>query len=465
MLARSIGKARKDTGEPLTVDGFSQSAKEVLGAGAASVAGTLVIGTGMSLAGKGLGALFGQRGLVTGALGRQHRLFQIQKDRLVSGFRQQTQQATLQRDAALKTAREQSAAALQGVATGTKQQLAALTAEQEAVHRSMQEVAEQSVLKVREAFPGVAKRTSEQYRALVDDAVKGLEDVEVPFAQLITALHKRFAADPEMFGLALKRLGLSEDLAMVLTKTGPSGIEGLSRGQVVTVKNILQRIGKMRQGIKTPAKASKRVYTFEEKIIDDTSDALLEVLEQNGIQGLEKASAFWAQWAPIRNQAFRDFRPFLQTETETATGIGRLIRVARGRDPGNAKFITELETRLEVPLTNELRGMAQRLTGIQKERLAANLNRELQTTQVKQVSQQAVDDAKELFTKTAGGIESQEQAAVSQLGRQQFTQQQALQRKVGTTRLGVNVAKWILIYQILRRGINAVIPKSNAFED
>ena len=239
MLARSIGKARKDTGEPLTLDGFSQSAKEVLGAGAATAAGTLVVGTGMSLAGKGLGALFGQRGLLTGALGRQHRLFQIQKDRLVSGFRQQTQQATLQRDAALKTAREQSAAALQGVATGTKQQLAALTAEQEAVHRSMQEVAEQSVLKVREVFPGVAKRTSEQYRALVDDAVKGLDDVEVPFSQLITTLHNRMGADPEIFGLALKRLGLSEDLAAVLTKVGPAGVEGPSRGQSGTLKKIL----------------------------------------------------------------------------------------------------------------------------------------------------------------------------------------------------------------------------------
>ena len=147
----------------------------------------------------------------------------------------------------------------------------------------MQQVAEKSVLKVRDAFPGVAKKTSEQFTELRRVALNGLDDAEVPFSELITALHKRFGSDPELFGIALKRLGLSEDLAVILTKTGPSGVEGLSRGQVITVRNVLQRIGKLRQGIKGPAKSSKRVYTFEERVTDDTADALLEVLKNNGV--------------------------------------------------------------------------------------------------------------------------------------------------------------------------------------
>lgn len=457
--ARAIGKVRNDTGKPLTFDGLSQSSKEVLMAGAGTAAGTLVFGKALEIAGKGVSSLFGSRGLMTGATGRQQRLFQLQRDRSVRGFRQQQQQVTAQRDTTLQGVRQNQVNQLQTSSAQTRKEIANLTAEQETLHRSMQEVAEQSVLKVRKLFPDVARKTSEQYRALVDDALNGLDDVEVPFDQLLTAIQKRFANDPELLGSAFKSIGISEDLAAVLTRMGPEGVQQFARGQSLTVKNVLKRISKLRQGIRAPAKGSRRVYSFEEKVIDDTSSALMEVLEQNGVQGLEKASAFWAQWAPIRNQAFRDFRPFLQADTETATGISRLIRVAQGRDPGNARFVSALEDRLGTSLSDDLTGLVQRMTTNQKARVAAKLNQELRSGEVRRMSQRAVDDAKEVFQRTSGQVESAQQAATGQLARQQFPARQALQQKRGFVRAGLHVGSVVLLYQFLRRAIDAVIPR------
>jgi len=183
----------------------------------------------------------------------------------------------------------------------------------------------------------------------------------------------------------------------------------------------------------------------------------MEVLQGMGVEGLEQASAFWAQWAPIRDQAFRVFRPFLQTQTETAAGISQLMRVVKGRDPGNVRFIQELEKRLSIPLTKELRAMAQRLNVVQKEKLIAKTNQELRTGTLKKISQKAVDDAKETFSKTVGSLEQAEQGAMAKLIGQQIPQQEALTMKLGAARFGFHVASVVLLYQILRRGFSAVL--------
>ena len=455
--ARAIGIARKDTGAPVTADGFSQSSRDVVMAGATTAAGTLAFGFGLQAAGRGVSALFGQRGLISSARGRQARLFQLQRDRLAQGYRQQQQQLTAQRDAQIGQARQQLAASLQTLSTQSRERIAALTTEQETVHRTMQQVAEQSVLKVREVFPGVAKATSDTYQGLVDEALKGLGHAEVPAAQLIGALQKRMSADPELFSIALKKLGMSEEVAAVLMKLDPARVEGLGRGVNLTVRNVLDRVQKLRRGISPAARASRRSYTFEEKIADDAADALVEVLEQQGVQGLDVASRFWAQWAPIRNQAFRDFRPFLQTPTETAAGISRLVHVARGRDPGNVKFIEQMEERLGIPLTKELTGLAQRLSVAQKERLAVKVNQELQRGTLQQISHQAVEDAKEFAMTQVGHLGQAEQTAANQLGRQQFVAQQALGRKVGAAKTVLHIGSVVLLYQLLRKGFDAVL--------
>jgi hypothetical protein len=457
--AKTIEIVRKDTGEPLTVDGFSQSAKEVLGAGATAAAGTAVFGLGLKAAALPFKLLFGQRGLLGSGQAHLIRQHQLEREAIMKGLRQQRQLIITQKDNAIRMARDQSAAATQTLGAATRNRIAKLTAEQEAINLRMNEVAEQSVLKVRDAFPGVAKATSETFEILRDSALKGLEGTEVPFVKVIQALQQRLGADPEIFQLALKRLGVSEDLAALFMRFGPERIADVSRGQAITVGKLLDNIRKLKTLVKVPARASKRVYTFEEKIADDASDALIDVLRQQGVEGLEIASKFWAQWAPIRDQAFREFRPFLQTATETQQGIVRLIKVARGNDPGNKVFIEELEKRLSVPLTNELKGMAQRLGVIDKIKLASQTYKQLQSGRIGQVSRKAIQDAKDLFTQQSQQLSQAQQAALAKGGELATRQFQELQRFASRRRVAQFIyqsAKLVVVYEMLRRGFRTI---------
>ena len=139
----------------------------------------------------------------------------------------------------------------------------------------------------------------------------------------------------------------------------------------------LQAADEFGREIGAAAKQGTRAYTYHDKLADDARSTLLDLVSAKGVKGFENARQMWAQWAPIRNQTFRDFKPYLQTGTELTQGMGRLTRVALGNDPGNARFISTLEDLLGESLLKDLRPLAAKMSASQKATAAAKIRQQL----------------------------------------------------------------------------------------
>ena len=397
------------------------------------------------------------------SLREQRTAFGQAEDKLLRPFTERLSAAKAQKNQQIQAARLAREEAQAGLTDVTRKRMRSITEEQQALSQQMQSTAESTVLKIRDKFPALAKKTSNEYRDILNRSLSGLEDTNIPLPELIEKLDSRLLGQPEALRLARKMLGIKEQKAAL------EGIEGLSEaaqqqllraqieGKSVSVSKVLKSMQKARQGVGRAAKESKRSYTFQEKVADDVASTMVELLEDAGAD-VSEASAFWAQWAPIRNQAFRDFKPFLKTPTETGAGIQRLIKVSRGKDPGNVRYIRRLEEELGVPLTDDIKVLVRKLNDTQKEKLATQVNQQLQSGQIKTTSLEAMEEARKAYTSTFSGITAKKDAALAGLKTEQIAQHEALIERVAVTKFGANVAKWVVVYQALRRGLNAILP-------
>jgi hypothetical protein len=235
-----------------------------------------------------------------------------------------------------------------------------LSQERETLNRMMRQKGHEGTLQVRQVFPRLAAKQSKHYRSLIQGAKGNAERVVLSRTDVSEQLTRRFPENPD-------------NVQSILQQIFPEGTETTA----ITGRAALQHIDDFASKISRSAKEGRSVYTFQDKLADDARDVLVDLLESRGVQGLTEARQFWAQWAPIRNQATRDFRPFLQTPTQTQQGANRLISVAKAKDQGNANYIAELENLLGDSLTDELRTMAQQLDANQKAKAALELKESL----------------------------------------------------------------------------------------
>lgn len=365
---------------------------------------------------------------------------------------------------AARFAREEAQASLN---TEAKARMRALTEDQQLLSQEMQETAKGTVLKIRERFPAVAKRTSNEYQDILNRALGGLEDTQLPLGELAQKLETRLAGQPEALSMAQKMLGIKAKPTAALEEFGVAALDAATQqqlaqaqlsGQVTTVGKVLKNMQKARGKIGRAAKGSERVYTFQEKIADDVASALVELLEEAGVEGLDEASAFWAQWAPIRNQAFRDFKVFLKTPTELEAGIKRLVKVAKGKDIGNAEYIRILEKELGIPLTDDLKVLVARLNASKKEQLATQVMRDIQAGRVGTASREVTEEARRAYTKIYGTVTAEKEAAAAVLKGAQTAEREALIQRAAGAKLGFNVVKWVVLYRVLRSVLNQLLP-------
>lgn len=255
----------------------------------------------------------------------------------------------------------------------------ALKMEQVTIGKELGKTAKTRTLVIRENLPEAFKRQSVHYRRLVDTELAPVANEMVSTKELGDFVKQRYAKDPETMAEVSSRLRLTNELFD--TKAVQPVVDDI--GQLInqsTEQMFSRSLGSIYQdtlnfGQALPRGVREGVLSYgrEEHFIDDTIDTLLDFLDSKNVN-LSNARRFWKQWAPIRNQAQKEFRPYQIAATQTGNGSRLLIRLAKGIDPDNAVFAKRLAQVLEIDdLPGPIRDVVKRLDSTQKELVALKL--------------------------------------------------------------------------------------------
>ena len=229
-------------------------------------------------------------------------------------------------------------------------------------------------LYVREKLPKLYSDQSTHYRALVDRELAPVANDVVTDAQIRSFLTRRFASNPDRLNAVSGKLGLLNE--------SPQQAVGLPP-PTYKLGELYQKALDFGQQLPRSVRESLRTYSAADDITDDAISSLVDLLDEQGVH-LREARGFWKSWAPIRNQATREFRPFIEPDVATGAGSHRLIRLAKGMDPDNEVYAKTLSELLGIDdLPGELKSVVRKLETNQKSQLAMTLQQKEATGELK----------------------------------------------------------------------------------
>lgn len=258
--------------------------------------------------------------------------------------------------------------------TGVKEKLATRTNEiqneAEALQKELDTTSRDEVINLRPKIRKALGEQSAEYRRLVDEEISTIKDAPVSKKDLNTYIDRRYAANPEQSQAIKDMLGMSET------------------GEETTVGKIYEKSQALGQDISSAAKKGTRVYTAQEKMIDDAISTLVDFMKENNGVDFKQARQFWAKYAPVRNQLVSESKPFLQAPIQTKTFANTLSRIAKGTDINNENFIKEVENLLGEPLAKEQKQIVSKLSANEKESLAAKVEAEAEKADIQLAKEQ-----------------------------------------------------------------------------
>ncbi|GAC1413722.1 MAG: hypothetical protein NVSMB66_6110 [Candidatus Doudnabacteria bacterium] len=227
--------------------------------------------------------------------------------------------------------------------------------------------------KVIELRPKIIKAMGEQskvYRQLIEDELKGKENLPVGKDDIKAFIDSRYGEDPGRAAAIKERLGLTEKVNPTSPKAAPKNWK-LSQTQT-TLGKMYEQTKSLKGEIKAGA---GRVFTTDEKLTDESIHTLSSYMKQQGVD-FSKANQFWAKYAPVRDQLIREAKPFVQAGTQTKNFANTLTRVAQGTDINNENFINEVEHLVGEPVTTEQKSIVAKLNKNEKLALSSKVNME-----------------------------------------------------------------------------------------
>ena len=252
------------------------------------------------------------------------------------------------------------------IAQATFQQQQALKVERNQLSKELGKTAQQRSLYVRQQLPALYTKQSRHYRALVDQELAPVANDLVTDTELRGFLTQRFANDLERLNEVSARMGLLNEISPDPALPPPTFKLG----------ELYQKTLDFGQTLPKAVRESLRVQSVADNITDDTIATLVDFLDTKGVS-LRNARSFWKDWAPIRNQATQEVRPFLGPDIKTRAGSQRLIAQAKGMDPDNTVYSQTLANLLGIDsLPGEVSGVVRKLNTNQKAGLALTLQQE-----------------------------------------------------------------------------------------
>lgn len=384
--------------------------------------------------------IFGRKGLLGG--GRQELVAEqsIEKELLSRKFKDIEIKLASDRQVAIDAVRSKTAPALKNISKQENVRLIKANREMDALDQSLLETADKQVIKIRDSYKRVASSKSELYREIQDKAVNQAQNKMVPVEEVRTALTESLSHR-------------SEDIGRVMDNLLP----GESTGGI-RISDIANEAKKYRTRIGVGKRSGRTMYTSGDDLADSISDGLNTVARNNGILGFDEARAVWADWAPLRNDIWRDFKPFLRSDSQIAASTKKLVNLAKSPIPGDKRYVQKIEDILGVPLMPEQSAALEAMDTAQKAQAATNLELELLKEQVKLTESRHIEDVNRLF-----GIKSADEARELQklMDTLDSRQHDVLQRFDFKKRLAggtIGIAAAVLAYQVVNRIIRPIFP-------
>ncbi len=239
-----------------------------------------------------------------------------------------------------------------------------LKAEQLVLRKELGKAANQRSVYIKEQLPALYSKQSTHYRALVDSELAPVANDLIPDQELRAFLTQRFSKNPERLNAISQKLGLTNEV------TPP---DALLPPPTLKVGELYQKTLDFGQELPRAVRESLKVYSPADAVTDDAIDALVEFLGTKDVH-LKEARTFWKSWAPIRNQATTEFRPFLDPDVRLGMGSARLIRQAKGIDPDNQVYADTLANLLGIDdLPGSVKQVVTKLDTAQKGLAASRL--------------------------------------------------------------------------------------------
>lgn len=240
--------------------------------------------------------------------------------------------------------------------------------------------------KVIELRPKIVQAMGEQsktYRSLVDEAMAGKENVPIKTEELKSFIDSRFAEDPGKAAQIKLKLGLTEQVNPLSTKSFGNNVPTKLKS-----KTTLGEIYAQTKSLKQDLNAGK-VFSSDDKLTDDAIHTLSSYMKNNGID-LKEANQFWAKYAPVRDELVMKANPFNLAGTKTKGLADTLSRVAQGKDVNSENFIKESEKLLGTSMTKEAKAVVKRLVSSEKKALADKLNAQIRLEENKMATDRAL---------------------------------------------------------------------------
>ena len=294
--------------------------------------------------------------------------------------------------------------------------------EAENLNRELSVASRDKVIELRPKIRTALGEQSQEYRRLVAEELAPHAERTVSQSELGSFIDTKYSENPEL-GQAIKtKLGLSDEI--LIPATTKTGLPTIQRPSDITIGELYDKTQSLGKEIGTAVKKGTRVYTADEKLIDDSIHTITDFMKTQGVD-LKNARSFWAKYAPIRNQLVSEAKPFLQAETQTKTFAETLKRVASGKDVNNENFIGEVEKLLDEPATKELKDILVKISSNEKQEIATKIEAELKKASISLEKESALKGLNEAEFKVA----------------QQATSRNVIKKVIGTVLIAAGYGK------------------------
>lgn len=203
----------------------------------------------------------------------------------------------------------------------------------------------ESDVKAKQTFLNTMRQSSKEYRALYDSEVEPFRDTQVSNQSLKDKVETRFAEDPNQQALVKKYLGLTENVDPLSTKS-------TSLKPNTSVGELLDQQKALRQTMNKGGRTGTQIFTPEDKAIDDARSIISDTLQEKGVD-LSKSNAYWKDWAELRNQGFKDIRPFEPRKTGNFSGKVQNVIDQTTKGVHSEKYIQDLSNKMGTDFVGE----------------------------------------------------------------------------------------------------------------
>lgn len=264
-----------------------------------------------------------------------------------------------------KSVIEKAKTAEQKVKSELLQRTNVLQTEAETLNKELAKTSRDKVIELRPKITKALGKQSQEYRRLVEEELAPHRDIEVYNNELSQFIDNKYAGNLEQAQAVKTKLGIPG--------VTPSELPTINVGiPDTTIGKIYDQAKALKQEIGGAAKKGTKVYSPDEKLIDDSVSVLTDFMKSKGVD-LKNATQFWAKYAPVRNQLISEAKPFLQSGTQTKGFANTLMRVAKEVDVNNENFINEVENLVGEPITKENKAIVSKLKQNEKDVLTKEI--------------------------------------------------------------------------------------------